>query len=250
MSEHPAPRPSTRASEVADIAALADPTAWAPAAARLLANLGFSLIHSDTPAAPGGAQLLVAFRASPSLRHFDPEVLSYWAASEGRGREASFDRRKPVPAELAVAWGRVRVLDRLQVDNRFLTFGGTLRAVALDADLTVASLASPGPLARWSGHSQGLDPLVAEIGAFFGRLMVQVDFTVGAERRLADTPPIQLYAAFIRDAHARLVAAESLREADPSFSNWVTAEAGRLEAHEPEAWAAGGSLSKELDLRR
>lgn len=250
MNDQPAPGPSTRASEAADIAALADPTAWAPAAARLLANLGFSLIHSDTPAAPGGAQLLAAFRATPSLRHFDPEMLSYWAASEGRGREATFNRSKPVPAEVAVAWGRVRLVDRLQVDNRFLTFGGTLRAVALSPDLTVASLASPGPLARLSGHSQGLDPLAAEIGAFFGRLMVQVDFTAGAERRLVDTPPIQLYAAFIRDAHARLVAAQSLRAADPSFSNWIAAEAARLEAHEPEAWAAGGALSKELDLRR
>jgi hypothetical protein len=250
MSERSAPGVAPHGSDAADIAALADPTAWAPAAARLLANLGFSLIHSDTPAAPGGAQLLVALRASPSLRHFDPEVMSYWAAREGRGREATFDRRKAVPAELAVAWGRVRVVDRLGVDNRFLTFGGTLRAVALTPDLTVVSLASPGPLARWSGHSQGLDPLAAEIGAFFGRLMVQVDFTAGAERRLADTPPIQLYAAFIGDAHARLVAAESLREADPRFSNWIAAEAARLQAHEPEAWAAGGSLSKALGLRR
>jgi hypothetical protein len=250
MSERSAPGAAPHGSDAADIAALADPTAWAPAAARLLANLGFSLIHSDTPAAPGGAQLLVALRASPSLRHFDPETLSYWAARGGRGQEATFDRRKPVPAELEVEWGRVRVVDRLGVDNRFLSFGGTLRAVALTPDLTIAALASPGPIARWSGHSQGLDPLAAEIGAFFSRLMVQVDFTAGAERLLADTPPVQLYAAFIGDAHARLVAAGSLREADPRFSNWIAAEAARLQVHEPEAWAAGGSLSKELGLRR
>lgn len=250
MSEPPGPGQPARVDEAGDIAALADPTAWAPAAGRLLANLGFSLIHSDRPAAPGGAQLLVAFRATPSLRHFDPEVLSYWAAREGRGQEATFDRRKPVPAELEVEWGRVRVVDRLGVDNRFLTFGGTLRASALSPDLTVAALSSPGPIARLSGHSQGLDPLAAEIGAFFGRLMVQVDFTAGAERRLADTPPIQIYAAFIQDAHARLVAAGSLRESDPGFSTGIAAEAARLQAHEPDAWTAGAGLSKELGLRR
>jgi hypothetical protein len=250
MSDPSATGPPVGSDEAADIAALADATAWAPAAARLLANLGFSLIHSDAPAAPGGAQLLVAFRASPSLRHFDPELLSYWAARGGRGQEASFDRKKPVPVELEVEWGRVRVVDRLGVDNRFLTFGGTLRAVALTPDLTVAALASPGPIARWSGHSQGLDPLAAEIGAFFGRLMVQVDFTAGAERRLAETPPIQLYAAFIGDAHARLAAAGSLRDSDPRFSTRIASEAARLQAHEPEAWAGGAALSRELGLRR
>jgi hypothetical protein len=249
MSATPA-RSSTGPGEAADIAALADPAAWPPAAGRLLANLGFSLIHSDTPAAPGGSHLLVAFRASPSLRHFDPEILSYWAAREGRGQEATFDRKKPVPAELEVEWGQVRVVDRLRVDNRFLTFGGTLRAVALTPDLTVASLASPGPLARSSGHSQGRDPLAAEIGAFFGRLMVQVDFTAGAERRLAETPPVELYAAFVRDAHARLTAAEPLREAHPTFSTWIAAEAARLASHEPAGWSGGGSLSKALGLRR
>jgi hypothetical protein len=243
-------RPSRPADEATDIAALADPSTWAPAAARLLADLGFSLIHSDSPAAPGGAQLLVAFRSSPSLRHFDPESLTYWTPSGGRGRETSFDRTRPVPAKADVSWGRVRVIDRLGVDNRFLTFGGTLRAAAIGPDLTVAALASPGPLARWSGHSQGLDPLASEIGAFFGRLMIRVDFEPGAEARLAGTPPIQLYAAFIGDAHARLVAAESLRAADPSFAARIATEASRLQTHEPEAWAAGTVLSKALGLRR
>ena len=236
--------------EADDIAALASPSRWAPAAARLLANLGFSLIHSDHPAAPGGAFLLVAFRSSPTYRHFDPEELSYWAARGGRGRIVAVNRSAAFPDEAAVSWGRIRIVDRLAVDNRFLTFGGTLRSAAINDDLTVVAIASPGPLARWSGHSQGSDPIASEIGAFFGRLLVRVDFEPGIEARLATAPPIDLYVAFVRMSHARLAAAAPLRQVEPSFAIWIDAEAARLERAEPTAWAAGADLLAELDLGR
>jgi len=237
-------------SELDDIAALADPGRWATAAARLLANLGFSLIHSDHPAAPGGAFLLVAFRAQPTYRHFDPETLTFWGASAGRGRLVTVDRTRPFPAETAVSWGRVRIVDRLAVDNRFLTFGGVLRSAAIDDDLTVVAIESPGPLARWSGHSQGSDLLASQIGAFFGRLLVRVDFEPGVETRLADTPAIDLYAAFVRDSHDRLTAAAQLRQVEPGLAIWIDAEANRLERSLPDAWRAGQRLLAELELGR
>ncbi len=236
--------------EAADIAALADATAWAPAAGRLLADLGFTLIQSDRPAAPGGANLLVALRKRPTLRHFDPEVVTCWTAVEGRGRGVRLDRETPLPLERQLLWGNVRVIDRLGVDNRFLSFGGTLRAVALDPEETVVALNSPGPIARWAGHSQGLDPLAAEIGAFFGRLMVPVDFTPGAEARLAATRPLVLYAAFVRHGYERHAAAAPFRPTEDGFGRWVAAEATRLAAHDPGAWAAGAELLAELGLLR
>jgi hypothetical protein len=236
--------------EAADIASLADPIAWAPAAGRLLADLGFSLINSGHPDAPSGANLLVALRATPTLHHFDPEAVTYWTSVEGRGRPVRLDRETALPLEVLVSWGGVRVVDRLGVDNRFLTFGGTLRAVALDDAESVAALRSPGPIARGGGHSQGLDPLEAEIGAFFGRLMVPVDFEAGAETRLAATPPLELYAAFIRDARDRLAAAAEFRTAETGFAGWVTAQAARLVAHEPEAWVAGADLLARLGIGR
>jgi hypothetical protein len=235
---------------MADIAALADPRGWASAAARLLANLGFSLIHSDQPSAIGGSFLLVAFRSSPTFRHFDPEALSFWQASGGRGRLVTIDRSKPFPVEAGVSWGRIRIVDRLGIDNRFLTFGGVLRSAVVDDELTVVSIESPGPLARWSGHSQGSDPLASEIGAFFGRLLVRVDFEPGIEGRLAGTPAIELYAAFVRNAHARLAAAAQLRQVEPGFAIWVGAEATRLERSAPDAWRDGEHLLAELDLGR
>jgi hypothetical protein len=249
MTGGPADRATSDAArDRADMAALAGETGWVPAATRLLANLGFSLIHSDQPGAPGGAFLLVAFRTSPTFRHFDPESIGFWVVRGGQGRLAEYQRGAALPARTPVSWGKVRVVDRLGIDNRFLTFGGTLRAEAADADTTVLALVSPGPIARWSGHSQPHDPLASEIGAFFGRLMVRVDFEPGAERRLAEAPPIELYAAFVRDAHDRLRAAERLRASDPAFTNRIAAEVTRLEATARDAWTAGAGLLADLEL--
>ena len=234
--------------EARDIAALAEPDAWAAATDRLLADLGFSLINSDRPGAPGGSNLLVALRDRPTLRHFDPEALSFWVAVEGRGRVAGFTRDDAVPAQLSVSWGSVRVIDRLSVENRFLTFGGALRAAAIDRTTTVIALRSPGPLVRWGGHSQGADPLAGEIGAFFGRLMVPVDFEPGAEEALAATPPAVLYGAFIRHARHRLAASAAFRRTEPRLERWLTGEATRLSGTDPLAWSAAPSLLAQLGL--
>ena len=65
---------------------------WAEEAAEALRDLGFTLLNSDRPAAPGGSQLLVALRDRPTLRHFDPELVTCWVAAEGRGRPLAIDR--------------------------------------------------------------------------------------------------------------------------------------------------------------
>lgn len=228
--------------------ALADPAAWAATAAHLLANLGFILVQGDRPGRPGGANLLVGLRDQPTLAHFDPEDVSYWAAISGRGRLAAVDRRTEVPWRTTVSWGSVRVVDRLAEENRFLTFGGELRAEAIDDRLMVVGLHSPGPIVRWSGHSQGTDPLAGEVGAFFARLMVPVDFVAGAEQRLAATPAAALYAAFLEDTHRRLAREASFGAADDELVRWVSAEVARVRDTDPAAWEAGNALRASLSL--
>ena len=231
-----------------DIEALADPGAWAAATGRLLADLGFSLANSDRPGAPGGSNLLVALRDRPTLRHFDPEVVRVWVSLGGRGRQLELDRRRARPYELPVSWGHVHVIDRLDVENRFLTFGGVLRAADLDAHAAVLALRSPGPIVRWGGHSQGDDPMVGQVGAFFGRLMIPVDFRPGVEDHLGSTDPAVLYAAFLRVQHERLERSRAMREASPGFDAWVEAEAWRVAGASPDAWAAAEPLLAELGL--
>jgi hypothetical protein len=230
---------------------------WASGAAELLADLGFSLIHSDRPWAAEGSHLLVALRDRPTLRHFDPEAVTYWAAGAPHARQVTLDRPSLAHAPLGggdaaaarrVLWGHVHVVDRLEVENRFLTFGGELRLAAVDPTTTVLDLRSPGPIVRWGGHSQETDPLASEIGAFFGRLIVPVDYTTGAERRLTDAEPEVIYAAFLAWADARLdrIAATSGLRGD--VGRWIDREQARARTTRPETLAEGEALLAELGL--
>lgn len=230
---------------------------WAATTAEALQTLGFTLLNSDRPAAPGGSQLLVALRDRPTLRHFDPEAVTYWVAAAGRGRPLAIDRNAPA-GDRDILWGHVHVIDRLAVENRFLTFGGVIRIADVNAGLRVVQHVSPGPVVRWGGHSQGSDLLAGEIGAFFGRLIVPVDFAPGGEARLAAEPPEHLYAAFLRDVAARR--RESTRRGatlglvgdrgdrgDP-VAPWLSVEIARVRDGHPGWWAAAGALLDDIDL--
>lgn len=222
---------------------------WVAAAADDLQSLGFTLLNSDHPAAPEGSQLLVALRDRPTLRHFDPEVITCWVAAEGRGRPLTVDRRSNA-GERDIAWGHVHVTDRLNVENRFLTFGGQLRIADVSPELRVVQHVSPGPVVRWGGHSQGSDPLAGEIGAFFGRLIVPIDFAPGIESRIATEPPAHLYGAFLVDrtkAHVGRGSRTAGDDRDP-LTSWLHNEAARIRTHDPEAWAAGETLLHDLSL--
>ncbi|MCI0584878.1 MAG: hypothetical protein L0227_18645 [Chloroflexi bacterium] len=227
-----------------------DPGAgWVARSADALRDLGFTLLNSDHPASPGGSQLVVALRSQPTLRHFDPELLTCWVAAAGRGRPLPIDRHTHA-GERAILWGHLHVVDRLGVENRFLTFGGPLRIADIDASLRVVQHLSPGPVVRWGGHSQGFDALAGEIGAFFGRLIVPVDYLDGGEARLAAEPPEHLYAAFLRDSAARR--REATRRVDPDrdsqLRSWIGAETSRIRGSQPGWWEAAGTLLDDLDL--
>jgi hypothetical protein len=251
-------RQDRASAETRAIAALASEAAWRDGAASLLADLGFTLINSDRPWAPEGSHLLVALRASPTLRHFDPEAVTYWTSAEPHARQVSIDRqslaRSPlgevgeVGASRRVLWGHVHAVDRLAVENRFLTFGGELRIASAGPAMVVLDLRSPGPIVRWGGHSQDTDPLATEVGAFFGRMIPRVNFAVGAERRLIDADPVVIYAAFLAWADRRLdrIAATSGRRGD--VSTWVNREQARLRDLEPVILARGAALLDDLDL--
>jgi hypothetical protein len=240
------------------IAALGSEGEWAQGAAALIQDLGFSLIHSDRPWMRGGSHLVIALRAAPTLHHFDPEAVTYWAAATPHARQVSVDRRSLARSPLGgatesatsrrVLWGHVHLVDRLEVENRFLTFGGTLRIAQPDVGTTLLDLRSPAPIVRWGGHSQETDPLALEIGGFFGRLIVPVDYETGAERRLTDAEPDVVYAAFVAWADARLdrIAAATGRRSE--VEAWIDREQARLRATRPETLRAGETLLAEVAL--
>jgi hypothetical protein len=228
---------------------LDDEVGWADAAATLLARFGFLAVQP--PHSGDAGHLLVALRDRPTLRHFDPELVSYYAPSESRAALRTIDRHalavEGARLERRVLWGHVHVVDRVPVENRFLTFGGDLRIAEVDPTLTVVDLCSPGPIVRWGGSSQGSDPLAGAIGAFFGRLMVPVDFQAGMEARLDATPANVLYGAFLLDYSARKDQAARRGIEPTSLDLWVDAAAARARS-DAAVSAAAEQLLRDLHL--
>ncbi len=243
--------PTTSDEHDALLDALASPDGWPDAAAALLANLGFRLV----PGPDDAWHLLVALRERPSFEHFDPELLRYYTLrSEHSADVISVDRRAlarpgtPLSRGLPSAlWGHVHVVDRIPVENRFLTFGGPVRLAVVDATLTIADLGSVAPIVRWGGHSQGTDELAQAIGAFFGRLIVPVNFAPGAAARIDAVSPAVLYRAFLADGLRRTAAAERRGLDRAGLGSWIAAAWRRAREDEP-ACDAAQRLLRELAL--
>jgi hypothetical protein len=221
---------------------------WLAETQRELGHLGFVLREGSVPGARPGPRLLVALRDHPTLEHFDPEVVTYWETRDHRGRLGTLDRSAPVPESRPWSWGPIRVTDRVPVSNQFLGFGGTLLVDALDGTTTYAAFTSRAPIVRWAGHSQGVDPLVDEVGAFLARLKVPVDYQPDAEARIAAADPEALYAVFLGHSVARLHRSRSLRDADPRTAGWLEHEGHRVEHEAPRHWAEGQELLAWLEL--
>jgi hypothetical protein len=229
---------------------LDDPTAWPGAAARLLAAYGFRLIAPAAETA-GDWHLLVALRDRPTLRHFDPERIGVYAPVESGGQLEWLDRdsltARPAPAERRALWGHVHVVDRVPVENRYLTFGGILRTTVIDPTLTIVMLTSPAPIVRWGGHSQGTDELAEAMGAFFGRLILPIDFVPGAAARVDALPPGILYRAFLADGLRRCAAAERRGVERAGLGAWMAAAWARARA-DTAACDRAQRLLRELSL--
>jgi hypothetical protein len=197
--------------------------------------------HPDLPDGPGPAFLLVALRPTPTLRHYDPEAVDYWVTEDGRGRRRSLTHETAMPRSEDFSWGFIRLVDRLEVSNEYLTFGGHLDAALVDGAV-VAAFASPAPLLRRGGHSQGWDAGADIIGSFFARMMVAIDYQPGFERTFADADPLTRYAAFVRDTDERRQGQPRATSYDDPLGQLVRHEATRLRASTEGAWAAAGTL--------
>ncbi len=218
-----------------------------PGAASLLANLGF-IACSDLPDRPGPAYLLVAFRPQPTLRHYDPELVSYWVTLAGRGAQRALTRDTELPVDIEFTWGLIRIVDRLKVSNEYLTFGGHLAAASIQ-DTTIAVFTSPTPLLRRGGHSQGWDHGAESVGAFFARLQVAVDYTPGFEARLAEAGPLVRYAAFLNDVVGRFRTSNALRSGHPDLWTLFDTEERRLRRDHAVEWDHGAELLDAAELR-
>ncbi len=209
-------------------------------AARLLDDWGF-LAHPDLPDLAGDAYLLVALRDRPTLRHFDPERIDLWVSRGSRGARLEITRATR-HLETGFSWGPITVVDRLGVSNEYVSFGGQLTVQDVDG-MTVAVLVSSAPILRRGGHSQGWDEASVDLGAYFGRLLIAIDYVAGFEARMAEATPLARYGAFIVDLLTRYRQSEMLRAAHPYVWTLLGCEEQRLRLHQPGEWAAGLALA-------
>ena len=213
-----------------------------------LARLGFLLIRA-VPHAGAEAVLAVGLHDIPTLQHYDAELVRFWSTdADRRGACLELTRQTPTPFAAAFSWGRITLIDRLGIDNEFVSLGGEVMAEEVEPRWTVAVFRSPGPILRLGGHSQPVDADAPDIGAFFGRLMVPVDFRLGAEQALSAASPLDRYAAYLAWEHARIRHHPVLRDENLRGATVVGNEVHRVRAEQPDAWARGLRLLDDIGL--
>lgn len=215
-------------------------------AADVMGDLGFLVV----PAAPrqdSTAYLLVAIRRGPTLAHYDPESVLYWIPGGVHDLPTSLDWSVPLPLEQAFSWGTLRITDRLGVANEFLTFGGRLTAAQVD-DARIAVFATPGPMIRRGGHSQGWDPGSAHLAAWFARLRALLGRDPQLDADVTGMSPLARYSAYLAgalDGFAETPALSRDRHAELAH---MRAEAARLRGSHPAEWRAGQRLLEAVAL--
>jgi hypothetical protein len=223
-----------------------DDSRWTDTTALLLANLGFELVEPDRTAGNETSHLLIALRPQPTLQHFDPETIDYWFNDGSHGHAAKLERDARLPIASDYAWGQIGLTDRLGVQNLFLSFGGALRAQMVADGSILADFGSNAPILRWSGHSQVSDPLTSEVGAFFARIKVPIDFVPGAEAVVSKAGPRTLYCAFILSVRERLSQAHTPLDANRWLADWSSREGHRMESDFADSWNAATDMRRQL----
>ncbi|MET0772295.1 MAG: hypothetical protein ABWZ82_04365 [Candidatus Limnocylindrales bacterium] len=216
-------------------------------AATVMGELGFLVV----PGAPGRdstAYLLLAIRQRPTLAHFDPESVLYWTHLGIHDGPAAFDGSVPLPVDTPFSWGAIRVSDRLGVANEYLTFGGRLCGRSVDGT-RIAVFATPGPMIRRGGHSQGWDPGAAHLAAWFGRLRACLGRDVRLDARVTAMTPLARYSAYLAGAISGFAEAPALSADRHAELSHLRSEAERLHRDHHLDWTAGVGIVAALDTR-
>jgi hypothetical protein len=212
-----------------------------------MGDLGFLVV----PGAPGldsTAYLIVAIRKGPTLEHYDPESVLYWAPGGVHDVPACLDRTSPMPIACTFSWGPVHISDRLGVANEFLTFGGRLEAAQVDG-ARIVLLATPGPMIRRGGHSQGWDPGSAHLAGWFARLRALLGRDAQLDADVTAMSPLARYSAYLAGALDGFAETPALSRDRHTELAHIRAEAARLRRDRPTEWAAGQRLLAAVAVR-
>lgn len=216
------------------------------AASQLMGRFGFVAFRTPPEVRMPDSCLMAILRDAPTLQHFDPELVTYWAFRNGHGRLDTIDRTARSSVTRAFSWGRIRLIDRVGNRNSFVSFGGQLTTTAVGPDALLVIFRSPSPILRLPGHSQFGDRFGDDVLAFFGRIVPCLWRSPEVEQEMGMASPDALYAAFLLHEVAR-TASDEFAVANGSRSAMQRAMT-LLAAKQPDALAAGGRLLRTLAL--
>lgn len=237
----------TRSRSLGPPESVEDPAITLDEASRLMADLGFIVFRTPPDSPAPDSCLMVMIHESPTARHFDPEVASYWVTGEGRGHIREADRSTK-PFEEPFSWGRIRVVDRFGARNSFVSFGGTVSGERVATGALLLIFRTPAAIFRLPGHSQGEDRLAEEVMSFFGRLVPILWRSPDTEREVAATPPLVLYGAFLLHTVERVRHSTTLREAMAADLPTLHRQLKDLTAYHPGPGRAATTLLATLGL--
>jgi hypothetical protein len=198
-------------------------------------NWGYFLLPRSHPRCPGYTGLLVAIREKPTEKHFDPEALRLSLLDQfTMPGPTTLTLHTSLARSRRVLPGSVVVRDRLNKQEEFFTFGGTLESVAVPGE-TVYSLRSAAPVLWLAPEGDSVaDQLAGEFGRLLGELRAVAKMSETDLRgQLMQIGPQRLYVASICSMLADYERNPSLRECYHEFDVMLHEEKEWLEeAHE------------------
>ena len=216
-------------------------------ASALMTDLGFIVFRTPPDSSTPDSCLMVMLHESPTTRHFDPEVVSFWITDEGRGRIREIDRTSRA-FEMPFSWGRIRVVDRLGARNSFVTFGGMVSSERVGSGALLLIFRTPAVIFRLPGHSQRQDRLAEDAMSFFGRLVPLLWRSPDIERTVAATPPLVLYGAFLLHTIERVTHSQILRDSIEPELPTLHRQLDDMMAHHPDPMRAAAILLVTLGM--
>jgi hypothetical protein len=213
----------------------------------LLANLGFLLVPGP-PLDHGAAYLLVAVRAKPTLAHFDPERINYWALDDAHA--AAVEITWPLPRiDSSFSWGTITIADRLGAENRFVSFGGRL-TVSRDRGVHAALFRSDAPILSLGGHSGPAEALGPQGAAFLATVRGAAGYDSPVKKMADSIAPVALYATFVLRAVEIYGHTNEGESVSPHLISLLRSERHRLDTDNHAEVAAGQQLNDLLRNRQ
>lgn len=207
---------------------------------------GYYLLPPEHPDSPGASGLVVAIRAKPTGRHFDPETMTLrMPGMNGQPERWTLERKPPQLYSARVCWGDVSLVDRVAKSVEFFTFGGTLE-IQTDKRETIYTLLSPAPILMLLSDIASLqDQFVAEVEREFNALRAVCGLSESEfERRVAALAAQTLYEATMRALWKNYELSGVMQKTFPEFFHMLTHEVNQLKEH--TAWWETGPTLAEL----